>query len=166
MARPTATISSLAICVWLTLWNLKRPRGDFKLQTTQNTWTHILPDQKLKLTTDRTATVLHGVVRMVSVAGFATVVATPAAKRDGTNNGASRCERHWTICAMKTKRILNQRARRCLPIRGPPAMRALHWYSILNTRANNFFFDMPAAGYLRTNRCARSPISNYSACCC
>src|SRR2546421_7535924 len=101
MARPTVTTSSLAIWVWLTSWSWRRLRANFKLRITENTWTLTRRNQKLKLTTDRTAQGHHGVVRTVSVAGCATVVVTPVAKQDGTNNGVHRCAGRWIICAMR-----------------------------------------------------------------
>src|SRR5438045_3833088 len=129
-----------------------RPRGDFKLPTTQNISTRARRNQKLRCTTGRTAQGRHGVVSMESVVGFVTVAATPAEQQDGTNDGASRCGRRWIICVMRTYLTLKRRAGLCSSIRGLREMTASHWFSIPNIRANNFSLNTPAAGFLRDRK--------------
>src|SRR4051794_2945705 len=108
----------------------------------------------------------HGVARMASVAGFATAVVTRAASRDGIKNGEGLCEMLLIICVTQTFRILKQPADSFSPIRGRHVMTASPLFSIQPNRANSFSLIMPDVGYRVTNKLARSPISNFSACCC
>src|SRR5256885_8536249 len=94
---------------------------------------------------------------MMSVAGIATVAATPAAQQDGTNDGAGRCGRHWITCVMRTYLTLKRHAGLCSSIRGLREMTASHWFSIPNIRANSFSMNTPAAGYRRADSRALPP---------
>src|SRR6266849_5835839 len=144
MARLTVTISSLATFVWRMRWKLKGQPAGFGSRTTQSILTSTRRGSKLKLTMARKAKERRGVVCTVSAVGFAIVVVTPAASRDGTNTGAHLCDRHWTFCATKTWGTLKQRAENCFLIHGKHATTVLRSFSILINCASNSFAITPA----------------------
>src|SRR5712692_1620575 len=92
-----------------------------------------------------------GVVPTASDAGFAIVVVTPEANRDGISNGAPRYDKRWIFCATKTPPSLRQRAELCSSNRGRRATTASRLFSISINRAKSFFSQERAVGYRRTN---------------
>src|SRR6266852_4976233 len=104
-----------------------------------------------------------GVVLTASVAGFAIVVVTPEANRDGTRSGARRCDERWIFCATKTSPSLRQRAERCSSIRGRHATTASRSFSISINPANSFFSHKGAVGGRTMARADSSRIATHAA---
>src|SRR2546421_1304023 len=100
-------ISSLEIYAWRMRFTTRRLRVASQFRIMASFWTNIRPHSRLKSTTDRVVKAHPGVACTALVVGVGIAVVTLAAKRDGTNNGARRCDRRWISFAMKTERTLN-----------------------------------------------------------
>src|SRR2546421_13011362 len=96
-------ISSLETYAWRMGFTTRRLRVVSQFRIMASFWMNIRRHSRLNSTTDRMVKAHPGVACTALVVGFRIAVVTLAAKRDGTNNGARRCDGRWISFATKTQ---------------------------------------------------------------